>query len=483
MQQNAHSGLRLLPKWLWGLLIACGAVSAYFVLRSGFCADDYFLLWEARHPFWESVHRYLVSPDVFSQAYYRPVQRLVHLFEFKVFGDIAILYHTVSLLIHLLNAFLAYRFFNRLGAPTAVSGIAAIVFVIHPAHTEPVTFISALSGLLAATFLLSALNVLLHHLETGDRRSGWAVILASVLALLSKEDTISLPITLGIVWWFQSRRRDRLWPVLTTVPLVAAWLLWRVAIGGVLDPSVSGFSANPLTVLRNLPFHLSRFVISVRSLARLVGFDHYYALRDALHPTPHSVLYISAVVLIVALVGYGVWRGWRRWPVYVKTGLGIAISGLLLYLPLPESATRFLYFPIVGLSVAAVGLLLLNASWPRRVILYVWISVLALSAVEQTSTWYQAGQRVEVVLAEAVNARENHPPEVGTVFVDYPRREYAAFVFPIALEYAIRWETDFDWPYLFVFHDLPLDPNTAPDSVVWYRWSGDRFVPMDPQNW
>ncbi|GAB4323235.1 MAG: hypothetical protein Kow0074_15300 [Candidatus Zixiibacteriota bacterium] len=471
-----------MPQSIWGVTIVCGAVSCYFSLRSGFCADDFLILWDSRGPFWELVRSHITAPDLFSVAYYRPLQRLVHLIEFKVFGSSALLYHAVSILIHLSNAVLAHRLFLKMGAPTRVAGIAAVVFATHPAQTEPVTFISALSGVIAATCLLAAMNLYLRFLDTGSLQTGGGVLLTVTLALLSKEDAVSAPITLGIVWIFISRARRRLWPVLATVPLVVVWLLWRWEIGGALDPGGNGFSTNPLTIVRNLPFHVVRFLVSVRSIFRLTDFENYYALRDALLPTPHGAVYIVAVLAIALVTGVWVWRQWHKWPDYVKCGLGIGISGLLLYLPLRESATRFLYFPSVGLSVAAVGIIVARDTRWRRGILYAWIVVLAVSTVEQTSTWYQAGRRVDSVLQEAVKVRQQHPPGVGTVFIDFPRRHYAALVFPIGLEYAIRWRTKTDWPYIYVMRDLPRNPAVLPDSMLWYRWADDRFVPAKPSN-
>jgi hypothetical protein len=103
--------------------------------------------------------------------------------------------------------------------------------------------------------------------------------------------------------------------------------------------------------------------------------------------------------------------------------------------------------------------------------------------VVQTGAWFEGREIIERVLAEAIRVREEYSPEVGVAFVDYPTRHFAASVFPSGLSQAIRWRTQIDWPYLYDRRDIPFDPQSAPDSVVWVIWQNDRFVLTAPHNY
>ena len=478
MSQNTTEGL---PRWTIAMIILCGAVSCYFALNSGFMDDDFTQLWNTRHPLWQSLYHALAAPDMFSDMYYRPLTRVIHRLLFATLDASAIAHHGFSILVHLLNSVLVWRLGRRMGAPENVARIAAIVFAIHPVHVEPVTSISALGGLLAGTFVFLSLIAYLRYLKGDPGRWGSVAVMTSVLGLLCKEDVISLPLSLGVVWWLYARdRRHTWWPAAAMIPVIAVWLVWRVAIGGTLAAQDAHFSLNPLTVFRNLPFHVTRMLVSVRSLFRVTDFDWYYRVRDALPPLPNSPVYVAVVLLIVAALAYVVWRRWSGWPRYIRAGFLLCVSTLALYLPLRESATRFLYIPVAGLAIAVVGLLL-NKSRVRRAILVVWMLVLSVSLVEQTSTWYGARAEVEKVLAQAVDIRQAYPPDVGTVFADYPRRYYAATVFASSLPEAICWTTQYDWPYLYGYRDVPFETKTVvPDSVVWFRWQDNRFELYTP---
>jgi tetratricopeptide (TPR) repeat protein len=116
--------------------------------------------------------------------------------------------HAVNLAIHAANALLALALLRRLevrsappgSPPTRAPLVAALVFALHPAQTEAVTYVSGRSASLAATFVLASA---LAHVAGRD---GWRPRLARALspALLAcalgvKELAAALPAVLVAV--------------------------------------------------------------------------------------------------------------------------------------------------------------------------------------------------------------------------------------------------------------------------------------------
>jgi hypothetical protein len=122
-------------------------------------------------------------------------------------------FHAVNLAIHAAAVVAAYELLRRLGArldladarPPALLG--ALIFALHPAQTESVTYLSGRSSSLAG---LLALGGVLAFVAGRDRRRPWLVHLASPLLLLLalgvKEGAVALPAALLLVEAIDRRR-------------------------------------------------------------------------------------------------------------------------------------------------------------------------------------------------------------------------------------------------------------------------------------
>ncbi len=185
-------------------------------------------------------------------------------------------FHLFNIAAHALNAVLLYAIGSRLCArwfgegesdrARGVALIAALLFALHPAQTEAVTYISGRSSSLMASFYLGALLVYL-------RGGHWAVsTLLFVLALATRETAATLPAALLLCelcgrdrrgrkafWKDVLRRQSAHWAVLVagTVVVLLHPRYFELLSYGFTQRDVGG---NLLTQVGGISYLISRLV-------------------------------------------------------------------------------------------------------------------------------------------------------------------------------------------------------------------------------
>src|SRR5688572_5259971 len=138
-----------------------------------------------------------------TQQYY-PLLHSAFWLEHRLWGDNPFGYHGVNVLLHGMAACLLARVMRQLAIPG--SGIAALLFALHPVTVESVAWISEQKNTLSAVlYFLAASAYLRFHVTR--HAAGYAVAtLLFVLALLTKTVTATLPAALLVIlWWRQGR--------------------------------------------------------------------------------------------------------------------------------------------------------------------------------------------------------------------------------------------------------------------------------------
>lgn len=148
--------------------------------------------------------------EVGATEQYYPVLHSAFWLEHRWWGDAAVGYHWVNVLLHATAACLLLGILRRLAVPGA--WFAAALFVVHPVFVESVAWIAEQKNTLSTVFYLAALLAYVRFDASRQRR--WYLVASAwfVLALLSKSVTATLPAAwLVIVWWRRGRiewRRD-----------------------------------------------------------------------------------------------------------------------------------------------------------------------------------------------------------------------------------------------------------------------------------
>lgn len=212
-------------KWAPVLLLLLAVLLAYAnVYDNAFLYDDEFLIQKNQLlRSWENF------PTIFqgsstagalgTDSFYRPLQGALYLLVYQLTGLETWGYHLLNILIHLGNTLLVFGLLQRLRFTRGVAFTAALLWSLHPLHTEAVTYMSATADPLHAFFVLLGMYIL--AAGTSARR----MVLAFgcfMLAILGKESGIIFPAVLIAVLYRMNP--DREWKWRTYLPSVPFWL-------------------------------------------------------------------------------------------------------------------------------------------------------------------------------------------------------------------------------------------------------------------
>jgi len=124
---------------------------------------------------------------------YRPVPAATFFIDYAIWQKRPLGHHFTNLLFHALTVILVFLFFSFLTGRDKTAFFAAILFAVHPIHSEVVNTIGYRSDLLAGLFYLLALVTFVRWRGTQSKRWYLAVGGSYFLALFSKETALTLP--------------------------------------------------------------------------------------------------------------------------------------------------------------------------------------------------------------------------------------------------------------------------------------------------
>ncbi|NDC41911.1 MAG: DUF1736 domain-containing protein, partial [Chitinophagia bacterium] len=137
---------------------------------------------------------YLVIPN----DTYRPLSLVMFAIEHQFFGNNPGPYHFFNIVTFALCALLFFRFLHRfLDEKNMLAAfIGALIFVIHPVHTEVVANIKSRDEILCFLFAFLALDLFLNYMKTGKIVQLLLGGVVLYLSYISKENTITF---LGVI--------------------------------------------------------------------------------------------------------------------------------------------------------------------------------------------------------------------------------------------------------------------------------------------
>jgi len=288
----------------------------------------------------------------------RAVRGFTFMLDYALWGLDPAGFHLTNILLHIAGVILFYLLLFQLFGQKRLPFLAAFIFAYHPIHSEAVIGIAHRKELLAMSFLcLSYLS----YLRWGQRSWGLGFsLIAYVLALLSKQVVLALPVLLLAQELIRPRtklsRPRRFLPILPYffLPALAFLLQFQdFRLFGrfqLVDFAEARYFKILATSLQNFPVYLRLAFFPMH-----LTVDYYLPLVRSpwsLGPALGFVTLVSLVLLILLLL--------RRKPI-LAFGLAWYLISLVPVLNLIPAnaflAERYLYIPSAGICLFLAGLM------------------------------------------------------------------------------------------------------------------------------
>lgn len=275
------------------------------VLQAGFINwdDDMYII---NNPFVKSIHLKNIFSD-YVLGNYHPLTMLVYAVEYQFFELNPVGYHAVNLLLHLFNTLLVYLIIKRISENSPVALITALLFGIHPVHTESVAWIAELKDVLYTFFYLLAYHIYLVYRKHSQLIYYLLTVIFFVLSMLSKAMAVSFPLLLVLTDYYLAKkniRKEKLTIhryIIKIAPFfVLAFILGLVAIDA--QKTVGAADVLPFSLWQRLVFASFSFVMYLSKLLIPFGLSAYYpypAYNGAIIPAYYYFFTFLFVVLIV----------------------------------------------------------------------------------------------------------------------------------------------------------------------------------------
>src|ERR1017187_1373440 len=180
------------------LVFLCSFLLYANTLNHGYVLDDYAVIKDN-----QMTKRGLASiPEFFKSGLhsgnfngktniYRPLAKTFFAAEWQIAPDKPSFAHTVNVVMYsFLCAFLFLMLLRFFPGRFLLCLITALIFAVHPVHTEVVANIKSLDEIMSLLFMLASLWTAMNY--TGSKKTGWLIIsvLFYLLALFTKENSI-----------------------------------------------------------------------------------------------------------------------------------------------------------------------------------------------------------------------------------------------------------------------------------------------------
>src|SRR6266404_4988933 len=263
--------LRPRDRW-WLAAVVVAAVLPYLdSLQGAFVFDDFGLV--TQNPYASPgmpLLAWFTRPST-SGSLYRPLTMVSYGLN-ALLSPNPLSYHLMNVALHALAALAAFSLARSLLRSTPAAGVAALLFAVHPVHTEPVANIAGRSELLAGLFSLLALACFARATAAAAGKRLWsaASLAAFAAGLLSKESAFVTIALVALRWLAVGALTLAEPPPFIDNPLAHVALLARLATALVVLGEYGSVLAVPLRLSADDSFNQ---VPVVHSLAdpRLVG--------------------------------------------------------------------------------------------------------------------------------------------------------------------------------------------------------------------
>lgn len=328
--------------------------------------------------------------DLVAGGRYRPLSLITFAIEYQFFGETPWISHLINILIYALIGWLIFITLSRLLSSRfegkslfLLSAFSALLFMLHPIHTEVVANIKGRDELMSLMFSLMAFHFVLKFVDAQKKTDLYLACISLFLGLMAKENALAFAFIIpASLWFFRKPNKQAWW--LSIICIFIPSIIFLIIRGQILG---GGTSSLPDELMNN-PFlgatttqKYATILFTWFIYLKLLVFPHpltydYYPYHIHLvgfnHPAVLFML-ISSIALVVLF-----FNGLKTKSIPAFSILGFAASfGMVSNLFFPVGTfmnERFVFMPSLFWSVGLVTLLYIwfdkKKSFPVKITVY-----------------------------------------------------------------------------------------------------------------
>ncbi len=345
---------------------------------------------------------------------YRPLTPIMFAVEWQIFERNPMVGHLINILLFSLLGVLIFftldRLFKDYDNHILLALGAALIFIVHPVHTEVVANIKGRDEIVSMLASVAALYFILKRVDLGKNLYSIIGALVLFVGLLSKENAITfLAIVPFSLYFF--RNKNLLSAIKISLPLLLsaiAFISIRTMVLGF------DFGGTP-TELMNNPFmkieggqyvqfdlgeKIATITFTLGKYIQLLFFPHplthdYYPRHIEMMQFSDPAVLISLLMYLM-LIGFAI-LGWKKKQILSYSILfylsSLSIVSNIVFPIGTNMSERFLFMPSLGFAIAiSYGAVLIYNKFGRRAIVLVTMCIPILAMASKTfmrnTAWY-----------------------------------------------------------------------------------------------
>jgi tetratricopeptide (TPR) repeat protein len=235
------------------LIVVLGFAVYANSLKGAFVWDDEALIEDNLY-----IKDFKYLPDIFTQdlakasgkqsGFYRPLQGFSYMLDHRFWGFDVRGYHLTNIFLHILVTLSIFFLVFTLFKDNLLALLAAVLFVVHPVHSEVVAYISGRADSLAALFMLLAFIFYLKNIDVNRISLYLLMVVSYILALLSRENSLILPLAV-LFYHYAFRKKVYGQGVISLTVLAFIYIALRLTLLKFMTPQAQATTA----LLQRLP--------------------------------------------------------------------------------------------------------------------------------------------------------------------------------------------------------------------------------------
>jgi len=235
------------------------------------------------------------------------IPTLLYKSAYKIGGWNPVPFHAINIIFHIVNTILVFIFLSLFFKERS-SFLGALLFAVHPIHTEAVTWISGISYLILGFFIFAS-YLLYHKAVTGKLKVSYYILSLTMflygMIYLNKGFYMVFPFLLLLSDWYFNRTRMK--NFFLRLPYFAIVVAAFIFFFSALEKKVTGNTFNVALNWMNkadTPFALLVYEAQWKNLWAYISYSIINNFRLLIHPVNLTFYHEPVLIFIQAILQY-----------------------------------------------------------------------------------------------------------------------------------------------------------------------------------